>query len=675
MLADRDVTSRLLLHVLSAVVAVVLLLGASEARAAVETVLPRGLTETAGLALTPDGALWVSDGDFGVCKLNLDLSVTPAVQTDPALFAQDGQWCRDPAAVPPAPAPDAPTQMVFDPVSSSLYVGDSDSTVGGVWRLHWDATSHAIDSGDRVVTVAGDRVFGVALAPDGSIDFSGKRGGTIRRYSLPTCEAPPCLIASGAASPPPAGDPAEAAHGTIGQLAHLDAALYAAEAANVTTLASPAVGNPQPTVAVADFPGGVPSAVAADATAGRVYAGTASHGSVDDQVDVLDAATGTIETYATGFSSVTGLLAAPDGTLYVADDPSSAAGAIGVVGQGRLRRIPRTPLGRPHVALLDAPPTYTNALSLRFRYGSAADTTFTCAADGDAPIACGAGPAGVYDMTGPDGAPIAEGLHSVDVVATDANGRVSDPLRRTVVVDRTPPRVTVDNPASDASIARSTLTLRFSADDSLAGFACSLDGADPSPCGAPLTLRNLALGRHAFAVSATDLAGNAGAPATFDFEVLPAPLPEVVSPADTSSAGQQAAVAGTAAATGTVASAAGSRPASTNAPRACLVASAPAVDWVRWADNGRAIALRVAPISTSRRVRVTIRQLHPRTKRQKRGSPLLTAILPGRATLLTWRLSPVQRARLRSGHFVLAVSASGCGGRFGTARLLGPPRA
>jgi sugar lactone lactonase YvrE len=671
MFADRDVTSRLRSSLLlPAIVAGALLLGASTAHAAVETVLPRGLTETAGLALAPDGALWVSDGNFGVCKLNLDLSVSPAVQTDPALFAQDGQWCRDHAVVPPAPAPGSPTQMVFDPASSSFYVGDSDANAGAVWRLHWDPTTHTIDSGDRVVTLAGDRIFGVALAPDGSIDFSGKRGGTIRRYSLPACAAPPCLIGS-TVGEPPAGAAPEAAGGGLGQLTHLGAALYVVEAANVSTIASPAIGDGQPTVAIANFPGGVPSAVAADAATGRVYAGTASHASIDDQVDVLDVATGAIETYVTGFSSVTGLMVAPDGTLYVADDPSSAAGTIGVVGQGRLRRIATTPLGRPHVGLLEAPPTYTNALTLHFRYGSAADTTFACTQDGGPSVACGTGPEGTFDMTGVGGAPIDEGLHTLDVVATDANHRSSDPLRRTVVVDRTPPQVTVDNPASDASIARSTLTLRFSADDSLASFACSLDGADPGACGAPLTLRNLSLGRHTFSVSATDLAGNVGAPATFDFEVLPAPLPPVVSPAGPSGAGQPSVVAPTSTAT------AAGRPAtaSASAPRACLVAAAPAIDWARWADDGHSVALRIAPIATSRRVRVTIRKLHPLTKHQTRGRPLFTAILPGRATLLTWRLTPVQRARLRSGQFVLAVSASGCGGRFGTARLVGPPRA
>ncbi|MEA2184935.1 MAG: large repetitive protein, partial [Solirubrobacteraceae bacterium] len=214
---------------------------------------------------------------------------------------------------------------------------------------------------------------------------------------------------------------------------------------------------------------------------------------------------------------------------------------------------------------------------------------------------------------------------------------------------------------------RSTLTLRFSADDSLASFACSLDGADPSACGAPLTLRNLALGRHSFSVSATDLAGNVGAPATFDFEVLPAPLPPVVSPAPGASDPQPLAAAPT--------KAAGAKPATAAAPQACLLARAPGVSWARWADDGTSITLRIAPIATSRRVRLTIRKLHPLTKHQKRGRPLLTAILPGRATLLTWRLTPLQRARLRSGHFVLAVSASGCGGRFGTARLVGPPRA
>ncbi len=386
------------------------------AGAAADLVLPSGLTEAAGLARTPDGALWVSDGALGVCRLRTDL----------AALTQDGAWCGAPES---RGGPSAPTQLVFDPATSNFYVGEGSSAAGGVWRMHWNATTHAIDGGVRIAFYAGDRVLGVALAPDGSVDFSTKRDGLISRIADPSTA--PVVAGIGSAQ-------AKAA----GSLAHAGEDLYISEAAGVTRLAA---AGPAGTTAVSvpGLPGGVPSAVAADAASGRVYAGTANPNG-QDQVDVLSG--GEVRTAAAGFAGVTALLAVPDGSVYVADDPASSAGAVGVVGQGRLWRIAPPQPGRPDLALVAGPPAFTNAQTLHLSFRSAAGTTFDCALDRAPSAPCGTGPDGAFDA-----AP-AEGVHTITVHATEtATGLVSDPLRRTIVVDRTAPVVTVDSPAPGAA--------------------------------------------------------------------------------------------------------------------------------------------------------------------------------------------------------------------------------
>jgi len=463
--------------------------------------ITRGLTEPGGLAITPDHHLWVSDGNFGICRL--DLGTTNGTVLDP--IVQDGTWC----APPERPlGPEAATQLAFDPASASLYVGDRDSTLGGVWRLPWDSATGTVTGAQRVYDAPGDRVQGLAVAPGGGIDFTTKRGTSVLRMPGPDCGGPFACPIAGSVLP-----------GSM-SLAHLGDDVYLAESTGVT-VAHPsrlAIATP-----VDNFPGGVPNALAVDASRGRVYAGTANPNG-DDQVDVLDTATGDIETYATGFAAITAMTVDDDGTLYVADDPAGAAAAVGVVGQGRLWKVPDTPLGRPHVTAVSGPSTYTNQTGVRFAFESAADTTFTCSADGAAAVDCGSGPASSFEMSG-----LSEGLHTLEVRATDSHGRRSDPLRRSIVVDLTPPAVLIEN--TEAKVESSTLAVSFTSPERNASFACSLDGGAPMPCDSPSTLTGLSLGRHTFSVGASDPGGNAGAPAVYAFDVVPAPRPIVTRPA------------------------------------------------------------------------------------------------------------------------------------------------
>jgi len=100
-----------------------------------------------------------------------------------------------------------------------------------------------------------------------------------------------------------------------------------------------------------------------------------------------------------------------------------------------------------------------------------------------------------------------EGSHVLSVRATDDVGNVAT-IARTVVVDRTAPVVQITSgPAEGASVTTSAIALTFSVSDANPGsITCRFDAVS-APCGT--SPNNLTVGQHAFAVTATDKAGNA----------------------------------------------------------------------------------------------------------------------------------------------------------------------
>jgi hypothetical protein len=471
------------------------LLPAASASAVPALTLPpaTGLAEPAGLARTPDGALWVSDAASGVCRATI---------ASPGLV-QDGTWCSDAAS-----AIRAPGQMAFDVQSSNFYVADGKPAGGGIWRLHWNAATGTIDSGARLINTPNDRVLGLALSPSGDIDFSTKHANVIRRVVDPAGTAPTVETVGSALHAGPAS------------LAHLGEALYIAEPNGVTVIDAPGPSRPQARV-VPGFPGGVPAAVAADVAGGRVYAGT-GNGNSQDQVDVLSVSTGAVETYQEGFAGVTAL--ADDGNaLLVADDPAAAAGGVGVDG-GRVWSLPTAVLGPPAAIVDLAPPTVTAASVATFAYSAPSAARFECRFDSPTWTPCGGPGAGSRSYAG-----LAEGIHVFEVRAIDVDPDIGtgDPTRRTFVVDRTPPSVTIDV-AQPTITAGSAIEFGFSSNEENVAYSCSLDGAPPEPCQPPRTLTGLAVGTHRLAVTAVDLAGNTSdPPATAVFSVVEPPPPPV----------------------------------------------------------------------------------------------------------------------------------------------------
>ena len=76
----------------------------------------------------------------------------------------------------------------------------------------------------------------------------------------------------------------------------------------------------------------------------------------------------------------------------------------------------------------------------------------------------------------------------------------------------TPPDTLITSGPS-GSVTSSSATLEFTSTKAGSTFACSLDGAAPSPCTSPQTYNALPLGGHRFEVAATDAAGTDPSPA------------------------------------------------------------------------------------------------------------------------------------------------------------------
>jgi hypothetical protein len=87
-----------------------------------------------------------------------------------------------------------------------------------------------------------------------------------------------------------------------------------------------------------------------------------------------------------------------------------------------------------------------------------------------------------------------------------------------------PPRDTVAPKATISGVKAKTtarrLRIRFASSEPGSSFSCKLDRAAYRPCRSPFKTKKLGLGRHSFAVIATDPAGNASKPAKKKFRIV-----------------------------------------------------------------------------------------------------------------------------------------------------------
>ena len=344
-----------------------------------------GLTEPGAVVRSPDDALWTTSPEMGVCRISPGATPRPI----------EGTYCGDELRQ----GPKEPLGMAFDRTSSSFFVADGGSNAGGVWRMHWNPTTATIDAAVRIAHLGEDRATGLALAPTGPIGIDGKHANEVYLTTKGSTAVLRIADPQGAAAAPAVAGHARGAGAS--SLAVLDGDLYIAEdiepddddptfpppvvATNGVSRLSLDTGGTA--VAVRGLDGGLSHAVATDPVRGRVYMGTAT-GDLVDHVDVLDVDSGRVETYETGFTSVSAMGVEADGDLLVADDPGAGALVVDSTGMGRIWRVGLQTLDRPAPAITAGPPVTSNHTRATFAYTSRAGALFECRLDGAAYAAC-----------------------------------------------------------------------------------------------------------------------------------------------------------------------------------------------------------------------------------------------------------------------------------------------
>jgi hypothetical protein len=512
-----------------ALVALALLAGTASAAPAASRVAAAGMTTPAGVAITPDREVWVSDGVYGLCRvtpsgLDFDEVCAPEPIEPPAPPVPEGGVEPTP---PPETRPGGTGQIAFDAVTDNFYVAEGTSGGSGVWRMHWNADSHKIDV-DSITKIfdGATRVQGLALTGSRAVVFSDKETAGIRRLDDPANIATTRTFAPNAGFSIAGGSPSLAALGETIYIAD-GGSLTELDTGTGTGVAVPVDGQSAPVEGVDT---GI-AAVTADPARGVVYAGTATPDLTDAVLsfhnDVQSPAA-----YDRGFTNIMAMTVGPAGALYIVQDPNGALSpSTDPTGQAELYRKPFGPLVAPEMVLTSKPRAATpDTLPVfAFKALNGVDTTqFECRVDDDLVDCAANGTTGTYVR--PAGEELSEGGHTFSVRATNVPDAMADDWGPTNTygfrVDHTAPTVTIDDPSSHTALG-GKLRLYFSADESGVGFTCQVDDKPAAACDAPRDF-TLAQGDHTITVRAKDDALNPSVPVTWDVTAVPAPREPVV---------------------------------------------------------------------------------------------------------------------------------------------------
>jgi hypothetical protein len=196
----------------------------------------------------------------------------------------------------------------------------------------------------------------------------------------------------------------------------------------------------------------------------------------------------------------------------------SMLGALAAVTVSALLVTAGPSAGSDAITITSGPTGTVFSRSAAFAFSSTSPAQFSCALDGGTAIPCDLafGQSGAITFVG-----LARGRHSLLITAT-----IPQPTPATATAtatwevvpprdpgDTTPPQTEITS-GPDGMVPFRDAEFTFDANES-ATFRCSIDGGGSSPCVSPVRFTGLALGRHSFAVAATDEAGNVDAtPAT-----------------------------------------------------------------------------------------------------------------------------------------------------------------
>jgi hypothetical protein len=292
-----------------------------------------GITQPGGLNWIGTH-VWVSDASQGFCRVD---------PSSPGVAALSN--CFKPTATFVA------GQASFDATRNFIYIPDAATASSGIYRVAYIPLTESL--GASVNLGNGNlQPTAVAVAPEGSLFIGGRANGNINKVTTPfTAPAAPVRIATTSDG--------------LGVRAMIFIAndLYLAETVNVTVIirASPSLtkgkavilGPAQTRGATPQLNVTTPLSLAADTTnpshvllyIGSDPLGLGNFGQVDKwdillQTDVVWADTGLIGAVPTSFANPSGIIVAPGGVLYVADDPSvTSAGTTATPGQGHIYNV------------------------------------------------------------------------------------------------------------------------------------------------------------------------------------------------------------------------------------------------------------------------------------------------------------------------------------------------
>lgn len=162
-------------------------------------------------------------------------------------------------------------------------------------------------------------------------------------------------------------------------------------------------------------------------------------------------------------------------------------------------------------------PTLTNSSNINVLFSSNEPVTFKCSLDGSTPASC-TSPLSYSNLS--------EGSHTITISDFDMAGNSSEsPAVFQWMIDHTAPiaQIIAADPAAPINNS-SHMSMQFAANES-ATFECSVDNGVFQPCTSPMEINNLVEGSHWFSVRATDMAGNQGLAASYNWTAdLSAPI-------------------------------------------------------------------------------------------------------------------------------------------------------
>jgi hypothetical protein len=180
-----------------------------------------------------------------------------------------------------------------------------------------------------------------------------------------------------------------------------------------------------------------------------------------------------------------------------ADSDSTVADVVDSIANCENINVPA-----PDTSISAGPERPTSSMTAAFEFSSdQPSVTFQCKLDGEDWSSC-ASPRSYQSLP--------EGQRLFQVRAINSFGVADpDPATRSWRIDRTAPQVVIDGPNTGANAASFSFggIDEVTAPDALA-FECRLDDGNWVACSSPITYTGLSVGRHTFAVRATDEAGN-----------------------------------------------------------------------------------------------------------------------------------------------------------------------